>query len=420
MASSISDSITDVPVIDVHNHLNPRSLSPRGFGDIIFYHYIVTELRSAGLSISAEDVKDAGELRKIMPYMRRIRNTATYWGLIRILRDLYGLDIWEINEGNVDDVVKVIDAVKGNEDRAIRVIRDYSKVRKSILTLNPLEPPPSYDKSLFTGALRLDPLIPDVNAQSLRRLGELTKVELRNIKDVDEALRRVFEGFRGHAVAVTLNLQPDDLFFALKPSQSHASPYFETLMSRGVVNPEGRDVLAAYILRRVLEISREMDLVVQVMLGAKRPVPGASPPDYAITFFNPTQLLQLTLIFAEYIDVKFDIIITDPLLNHASVVIAKNYPNVYLNGYWWYSMYPEVISSYLKLRLQALPYTKIGGFFSDAYVADWVYGKVTLIKHVLSSTLEEMVRQGYIRQDLAVEIANALFYRNPSELYGVK
>lgn len=279
---------------------------------------------------------------------------------------------------------------------------------------------PKYDESLFTGALRLDPLLPDVTIQSIRRLEEASGVHVEGISDLDEALVKVFQGFKGHAVAVALNLQPDDLFFTLKPSSSQVEPHLRTLVRSGSINPDGRNTLAAYMLRRILDIAGENGFVVQVMLGAKRPVPGASPPDYAITFFNPQQLVQLALLAAEYTGVKFDLIITEPLLNHASAVVVKNYPNVYINGYWWYSMYPDIIMNYVRLRLQMLPYTKVGGFFSDAYVADWVYGKVKLIKHALSLALDDMVKDGYWSRDLALEVAEALLYGNPMELYGLR
>ncbi|ABW01671.1 hypothetical protein [Caldivirga maquilingensis] len=188
---SVQDVVEESPVADVHNHLNPRSLSPSGFQDVLLYHYIVTELRSAGAPLGFGEVKGFDELKPIIPYFRRIRNTATHWGLMRILNDLYGLRVSGINEGNVNDVVKAIESVKGDEDRAVKVIRDSSRVRKSVLTLNPLEPLPEYDESLFTGALRLDPLLPDINPQSINKLSETYGISINNPNDIDEALSSI-------------------------------------------------------------------------------------------------------------------------------------------------------------------------------------------------------------------------------------
>ncbi|MEM3385912.1 MAG: hypothetical protein QXE78_10355, partial [Nitrososphaeria archaeon] len=107
----------------------------------------------------------------------------------------------------------------------------------------------------------------------------------------------------------------------------------------------------------------------------------------------------------------------DNLLNHPLTVISKNYPNVFLSGYWWYTMYPEIIRSFLKLRIQMLPYNKIGGFFSDAYVADWVYGKAVLAKRQIAHVLTEMVAEKYITKDVAFDIASALLNENAYMIY---
>ena len=127
--------------------------------------------------------------------------------------------------------------------------------------------------------------------------------------------------------------------------------------------------------------------------------------------------MNLSLLLARHPETRFDIIIADPLLNHQVSVIAKNYPNAYLSGYWWFSMYPEYISTYLRTRLPMLPYTKIHGFFSNAYVADWVYGKALLAKRELAHTLAILVEKGYLDKGLALEIAEALLHRNAEELY---
>lgn len=82
-------------------------------------------------------------------------------------------------------------------------------------------------------------------------------------------------------------------------------------------------------------------------------------------------------------------------------------------------MYPEIIRNYLKLRLQILPYNKIGGFFSDAYVVEWVYGKVSLVKKELAYVLSEMMYLNYIDKELALEIAKSILSENSVHIYSL-
>ncbi len=263
----------------------------------------------------------------------------------------------------------------------------------------------------------MDPIIPNLNKQIIQYLEQVYGVEIGSPNGLTEILSKLMKNFSNHIVSTTINVQPDDFFFKLSPSQEEVAPHILALKDVGVVDSYGRQLLASYLLNHLLDLCKEYGLTVQLMVGVKRPVPGASPPDYAITVFNSQQLLDLTILFAKYSEINFDIFIADSLLNHPLTVISKNYPNVFLSGYWWYSMYPEIIRSFLRLRLQMLPYNKVGGFFSDAYVADWVYGKAVLAKRQIAYVLAEMVAEKYVDKDLALDIARALLYENAFKIY---
>ena len=410
--------ILRIPVVDVHNHLNPEALAPRSIDDIVFYHYIVTELASSGMPWEElEGSRGVERLQRALRYIRRIRNTSTYWCLMGSLRDLYGFEGSYIDEKSWRLVAELVEKAVGDEARALRILRERVPVKKSILTIQPLEPLPKYDPQLFTGALRMDSLVPGMTPDSLRRLEEVTGVEVRDPDGLAEALQHLVKKFEGHVVAITFSIQPDDDFYGLAAPHSSVAPYIEALRRGRWIGVTGRRLLNSFAFEELVRIAGEKGLVVQMMLGVKRPLPGASPPDYALVVYRPEQVVNLGLLLARHPETRFDIIIADPLLNHQVSVIAKNYPNSYLSGYWWFSMYPEYISTYLRTRLQMLPYTKIHGFFSDAYVADWVYGKALLAKRELAHTLAVLVEKGYLDKGLALEIAEALLHRNAEELY---
>jgi len=421
--SELFGEIKDIPVIDVHQHLNPLSLSAKSIDDIVFYHYIVTELASSGMSRELlERYRGVERLKVAANYIKYIRNTSTFWCLKSILRDLYGFELRGLEPSNVEELVTAVSQKFSDETWAKHILRDRVPVEKSFLTINPLERMVQYDRELFTGALRMDPILPNLTQSSLRHLEGILSLEIVNSSILEEAIIAILKKFIGSIVAVTINVQPDDEFISLAISRSDKSTvdtYLSVLRSQGILDPLARSTIASYILRIVLGFCEEQKLAVQLMLGVKRPVAGASPPDYAITLFNPRQIIDLAKLFSAYPAVKFDVFIADALLNHPMTVIAKNYPNVYLSGYWWYSMYPELIRSYLRLRLQMLPHNKIGGFFSDAYIADWVYGKAVLAKSQLAHILTNFIEEGFIDKETALEIARALLNENAKSLYNL-
>jgi len=410
--------IKNIEIIDIHNHLDPQALSLRNYEDVIFYHYIKTELANAGMSYKyLEEFKGIEKLKIALPYMKYLRNTSTFWSLIKILNDLYGFEDKEINEKNWKKIIDLLESKKNDETWARNILKNKAYVKKSLLTLNPLEKIPEYDKEIFKGGLRMDSIIPNLNKQSLSYLEKITNIDLKTPNDLIEMLSRLIKIFSNHIVAITVNIQPDDDFLKIQVNEKEVSPYISMLKEVGTLDINGRRIFSSFMLNQLLELCKEYNLVAQFMLGVKRPVPGASPPDYAITIFNSQQLLDIATLFAKYPEVNFDIFIADSLLNHPITVIAKNYPNVFLSGYWWYSMYPEIIRSYLRLRLQMLPYNKVGGFFSDAYVADWVYGKAILAKKQIAHILTEMIMEEYISMDLAIDIAKAILYGNAERIY---
>ncbi|MEM4584611.1 MAG: hypothetical protein QW611_06510, partial [Ignisphaera sp.] len=126
LANKLYNEIQGIDVVDIHEHLNPSRLSAKSFNDIIFYHYIVTELISAGMNREEfEKLSPIDRFVKALPYFKFIRNTATFWSLKQILKDLYGLDINEINESNWKKVVESIESKQRDYTWVYTVLRKF-------------------------------------------------------------------------------------------------------------------------------------------------------------------------------------------------------------------------------------------------------------------------------------------------------
>lgn len=408
--------VMKIDLVDIHNHLSIGSLGARGVDDLIFYHYIVTELLSAGAPDEILRLRGVERLRKALPYMRFIRNTTTYWCLTRILRDLYNYHEDLYDEGSAASLESMISSKASDPAWPIHVLSKRARIRKILLTISPLEEIPQADPEIFFGALRIDPITFSISRSVLLDLERISGHEIRSPEDVAEIIENLIKRSRVKIAAITLALKPGE---EIAPPKNSKAPefYIRMLKEKGVLRDGEVRELASAILHNIFEICSRNRLVFQLMLGVERPVLGASPPDYAITLFNPSQILNLARIFGVYRDTRFDLMIADELLSHPLAVIAKNYPNISLSGYWWYSVYPEVIRSHLVRRLQMLPMNKFIGFFSDAYVAEWAYGKALLMRKVTSETLSEMVEKGYLDPSTAVDIAKAIFWENPVNIY---
>ncbi len=133
--------------------------------------------------------------------------------------------------------------------------------------------------------------------------------------------------------------------------------------------------------------------------------------------FDPQTLFQIANLAASYPRINFFVLLCAYPLNQDLSLLAKMQPNIIPTGYWWHAMYPEYIGRMLSERLDIIPYSKFLGFFSDAYMAEWVYGKLSVIRKETARVLAEKVSQGYYSEELAIEISRAIFFENPNSLY---
>ena len=417
--SELSKFVDTIPMIDIHSHIDASHPHARTSRDILFYHYIATELRSAGMPLELISpklpVEDA--IKNAVPFLQLIKNTSTYWYFIRMLKELYSFEHDEINTKNVNGLLDAIYEGSKQADRYKWVLGEKAKIEKTFLTLRYDEAEPQFDPEFFAGALRLDPLISNLNKTSLESLEKATSNSIKSLDDFSDSLNRIFKMFAS-CVAATVSFQPEDSF--VNPTRLESEKAFKNLLGDSKLTPKEKQTLASFALRLALSLAEKSGFVFQVMLGAKRPVVGAAPSDYAITGFESCTVSSLCPLFSEFSGLKFDVFTTTPLLSHQLAVVAKNYPNVHVSGYWWYTFYPTFIKQFLQERLQMLPRNKSNGFFSDGYVVEWSYAKSRMVRLQVATVLSEMVYDRYITMELAKELAVDLLNRNPRSLYNLK
>lgn len=105
--------------------------------------------------------------------------------------------------------------------------------------------------------------------------------------------------------------------------------------------------------------------------------------------------------------------------NQALCTLARELPNFSLAGFWWHNFFPQTIRQVISERLDMLPLNKQMGFFSDAYVVEWTYAKLLLVRRQLTQVLADKVEQGQYSVSDAMGIARAILFASPQELLGM-
>ena len=411
----IYNELIDIPVVDIHTHLNPLQLKSNNLSEIVLYHYITTELVTSGMPQEILNIKDPNErVKRSLPFLKNIKNTSTFWALKRILSNLFNFEE-ELNENSFNILKEKFQNFEKNFN-GINFLKERVKVRKAFLTLQFADVNTIFDSSFFTGSLRIEKLSKDISLDDLRKLEEISSVEIKSVRDLGEAINTIFEKFEKKLSSVAISLNPSELILD-DYKENHIDEAINEIKTGKQIKPEEKVYLLSFVVNEFLKLMKDSKVTFQLMLSVERPVVGASPPDYAIVVNEPKQLLSLCPLFYKYRDISFDVISASRMQSHELNVVAKNYPNVFVSGFWWYSYYPSIMNEKIAERLQMLPMNKWCAFFSDAYVPEWCFGKSQLVKHQLSLTLSNLVEQNYLDMELAIEVAKKLLYENAVNIY---
>ncbi len=86
-------------------------------------------------------------------------------------------------------------------------------------------------------------------------------------------------------------------------------------------------------------------------------------------------LYDYRALFNAFPDVYFPTSVLASVTNQELVSYAWIFPNVLPFGHWWYSNTPSIIRRDLSHRLEAVPGTKLIGYYSDAYKLEFILPK---------------------------------------------
>jgi len=176
-------------------------------------------------------------------------------------------------------------------------------------------------------------------------------------------------------------------------------------------NEADTGALATAIRHRVLELAADEDLTIAVHCG----IIWTNWNDF--TTLHPRHMIPTILAHRR---TRFD-------LYHAGIpwiretgVIAKSYPNVWLNLCWCHIISPQMSIAALNEWLDLVPYNKILGFGGDyGKPVEKVYGHLQLALEDIATVLAGRVAQGWMNEDQALQVAHAWLWDNPVELYGL-
>ena len=168
--------------------------------------------------------------------------------------------------------------------------------------------------------------------------------------------------------------------------------------------------LADYMFHCFLKRANDEDFPVQIHTGYLAGNWGS---------LGGTKALNLIPVFEKYRRVRFDIFHASwPWVSELGA-IAKNYPNVYPDMCWAWTMNPAESERALSQWLDAVPYNKIFGYGADTRWPWCNVGYSIQARKGIARVLEEKIAAGHFSDGTAREVAAAIMVTNGEEFYGL-
>lgn len=420
--------IRDTPIVDPHTHIRCDRPNAPDLASLMSYHWVQTELRAVGMPPTDLDpaLPPEERVRRSLPYLRRMRNTAMAWCFYRILRDLYDFHEPNLDESNYVEVMDRVVASGKDPGWAPRVLHDRCNIKTVVTSLGNRSADASNNPDHFLYMLDAHYLFCPGVATDLEPffVGRTTKAEYyqalsqvlgeqpATTERLGKLLRDWLETTISGPVRFTNTFLPIEQRF-LPPDLTRTATILQQCAQGKTPSDVDIGALVRFVTWEVLGWHHDHQKAFQIAVGAEYFIcDGKSIPR-----FQESWTSEMARAFHHFGNTRFDLMMASDVLTHEIAVLARQFPNVYLSGYWWHNFFPGTIEKIVSQRVQMAPMTKVGGFLCDAYYVEWSYAKYSLVKKSMAAAFARLIESGFYEEDEVPPILRQILHDTPRDLY---
>jgi hypothetical protein len=411
-----------VSAVDTHEHIlaeSDRVSQPVDFFTLAG-HYAINDVISAGLPRESQELIENGaataeqKWRAFEPYWKYARSTGYGEALQIAIRDIYGFE-----SISAQTITKINDAIAARNKSGL--YKDILKKRAGLkFCVNDQywrPKPEGVDPDFFVLAQKFDGFVMPVSSEGIGRLEKMAGASITDLAGLKRALAKTFElALRVGMVTVksTAAYQRDLKFEEV--SEADAARDFERLMRDEEPAPEGFRMLsnrpyrklANHMFHYLVQLADDHSVPFQIHTGLQA---GNG------NFVENTRPSLLNNLFLLYPRVKFDLFHIGYPYVHEVAVLAKMFPNVYVDFCWMHIVSPSAARSALHEMLDAVPANKLFGFGGDYRYPELSYAHLVIARRNIATVLSDRVEAGTCTEEEAVELGRWMLSDNPAALF---
>lgn len=382
---NLKQDIFNLRVVDMHNHfdVNPSndSVVAQNFWDVGEYFWVRRHLWSAGYPVNSEDMPFDKRAEAYINALQRASNTVWVRALKQGVRELYGMEL-----SDVKSVYALDEIISG------RASKEH------------------YGKEIAEMA-KLDYFV--VNGDGSKNFGEISDMAV-HVESIDKKIKE----WAGRILKGENVLDDVETFFAVLKKRNvpgvrttinrvHGFTYREKLIFKNMTYD---DALIA-VLHYVSAMCEKHNIFIQLFLGVANDVSDIPGP-----YSDGEGIAKFYGIFEKY-NCIFSLITASQAQNIEVVNAANVFSNVQADGLWWYNLRPSSYREAFEQRIEEMPSIRSSIVATDAYVIEWCYIKMNIIKQTLYEFMKNEIEKGHIDREMAMKVAEDWLHNSAVELF---
>ncbi len=427
----VEEEIAAIPIVNSHEHIRPaEKIRTRevDLWDFFANCYVNADFVSAGFPGWVREGYSDPEVgweegsydpeaawKDMREWLPRVRNTAYFRALMLAFRELFDFPATqELDDANWRELNEKLNAANKRPDWYGYVLKERANIataiwdggRQTFFQRDHLHP----DREFFVPVLRIDDLIEAQQVSQRTRIEEKYGAKAHTLDDYLDLLDTAFqEVLEAGGVGIKSGSAYRRIIHYAKVPRAEAERVF-SLRSDDIGATDAK-AFQDFMMHEVLKRCAEYGLPMQIHTGFQ------AGNGNVLSNSNP---LHLTNLLLEYGDVKFDIFHGSYPFTGELAVLAKTFPNVYLNACWLSFICPAENKRALHEWIETVPGSKILAWGGDCRRVEATYGSLLVARPLIAEVLAEKVEAGYFGLEVALELAHQMLRDNGVELFGLE
>jgi len=420
--AQIFKKVLSTQLVDSHEHLPDESerlsanppLNRVNDWSILFSHYLDSDLIAAGMSrqdmdrFLSDQLEPMDKWPLIEPYWPSVRNTGYGQATAIAIAELY--DIQHLTAGAIPELQKRFEQTlkPGLYEHVLREKANIHSCQVNSLTDNIFTETES--PQLLMQDMRIDGFF---SWLPIHEFSDRSGIAVHDINDWYRVINYYFSKYGTMAVGVKSSQAYGRNIDYEEVSVEVAAPLFEKVLVQDQLEPGEKKQLEDHLFWYCVEKCNEYHLPVKLHTGyyagdnnmPLSRVAGNAAAAADLCRRSPgTRFVFFHICYPYYEDL---------------LAVAKQYSNAIVDMCWAWIINPVAAKDFLKKFLVTVPSNKLLTFGGDYIPVEPVLGHAVLARHGIAESLSELVEEGWISLDDALQLTDPIMHLNAKTIFDI-